>query len=213
MASFPNELRQEARALLFRLGLGRPGGLTTILINLAILVLFGVVFPLQKGLDFPDPVIITAYACLGLVLSAPAAAQACAANPPQTMPAVLSRIFIAVLYGECMALAMLAGGIITFNVAHWQGQFMTPDFPTVGPALALGLTGSNALASTAAWVALRFSAATARAVMRVIFLGLLVLFFFYSRWLPDAAGKAALIALALDVAILGALTLRIRAAQ
>jgi len=67
MASFPNELRQEARALLFRLGLGRPGGLTTILINLAILVLFGVVFPLQKGLDFPDPVIITAYACLGLV--------------------------------------------------------------------------------------------------------------------------------------------------
>jgi hypothetical protein len=49
--------------------------------------------------------------------------------------------------------------------------------------------------------------------MRVIFLGLLVLFFFYSRWLPDVAGKAALIALALDVAILSALTLRIRAAQ
>ena len=213
MASFPTELRQEAKALLFRLGFGRPGGLTTILVNLAILLLFGVVFPLQKGLDFPDPVIIAAYACLGLVLAAPAAAQACAANPPQTMPAVLSRIFIAVLYGECMALAMLAGGIVTFNVAHWQGQFMTPDFPTVGPALALGLTGSIALASTAAWVALRFSAATARVVMRVIFLGLLVLFFFYSRWLPDVAGKVALIALALDIAILAALSARMKAAQ
>jgi hypothetical protein len=119
--------------LLFRLGLGRPGGLTTILINLAILVLFGVVFPLQKGLDFPDPVIITAYACLGLVLSAPAAAQACAANPPQTMAAVLSRIFIAVLYGECMALAMLAGGIITFQRGTLAGSVHDSRFPNRGP--------------------------------------------------------------------------------
>lgn len=213
MASFPSELRQESKALLFRLGIGRRGGFTTVLVNLAILILFGVVFPLQKGLDFPDPVILSGYACLGLVLAAPAAAQACAANPPQTMPAVLSRICMAVIYGECMALAMLAGGMITFNVTHWQGQIMTPDFSMLGPALALGLTGSIALASTAAWLALRFSAAFARIAMRVIFIGLLILFFFNSRWLPDVAGKAALIALALDVAILSALAMRIRAAQ
>jgi hypothetical protein len=213
MASFPNELRDEWKALLFRLGVGRPGGFKTILVNVAIILLFGVLFPYEKGLDFPDPAIITAYACLGLLLAAPAASQACADRPPQTWNAVLSRIFVAVIYGEIMALAMLAGGITTFNVAHWQGQFMTPDFPTLGPALALGLAGSVAMAAIAAWIALRFSAGAARGAMRVIFLGLLAVFFFYSRSLPEMSGKLALIALALDVAILGALYARMRSAE
>jgi hypothetical protein len=47
--------------------------------------------------------------------------------------------------------------------------------------------------------------------MRVIF-RIVGAIFLYSRWLPDVAGKAALIALALDVAILSR-HLRIRAAQ
>ena len=212
MASFPNELRQEGKALLNRVGIGLPGGRKILLVTVAIILIFGVLFPFQKGLDFPDPVIITAYACLGLLLAPPAAAQACADRPPQHFPALLARILMAVVYGEGMALIMLAAGITTFNVAHWQGQFMTPDLPTVGPGLALGLTGSVALATIAAWIAMRFSAGVARGAMRVIFLGLLVAFVFWSRWLPDMAGRAALIALVADVAILAAFAARLRAA-
>ena len=40
MASFPNELQDEWKALLFRLGVGRPGGLKTILVNIAIIRTF-----------------------------------------------------------------------------------------------------------------------------------------------------------------------------
>ena len=208
MDSFPQELRHEGHAFLRRVS-----SRTTLLLNIAILLLFGVLFPWKKGLDFPDPVIITAYCCLGVLFAAPAAAQACAENPPQTFPAAGARIFWCVVYGEIMALAMLAGGIATFNVAHWLGQFMYPTFSTAAPALALGITGSTAFASAAGAIALRFSAGAARAALRVMFLGLLVLFFFYSRWLPDVAATGALICLVLSVAILLALRWRMVAAQ
>ena len=213
MDSFPTVLRQEGQLLLLRLGFARGAGYRALLLNLAILFVFGFVFPWKKGLDFPDPVIITAYCCLGVLFAAPATAQACAQEPPQTMAAAGARIFWCVVYGEIMAIAMLAGGIATFNVAHWQGQLMLPDFPTLAPALALGLTGSTALCSAAAWIALRFSAGAARGALRVMFLGLLVLFFFYSRWLPDVAGTAAWICFAVSVGLLVALRTRMEAAR
>jgi hypothetical protein len=213
MASFAIQLRHESKTLLYRVGLIRGQGPRALLLNLAILLVFGFVFPWQKGLGFPDPVIITAYCCLGVLFAAPAAAQACAEYPPQSFAAAGARIFWCVIYGEIMALAMLAGGIATFNVAHWLGQFMYPSLPTVAPALALGLTGSTAFASAAAAIALRFSVGAARVALRMMFLGLLVLFFFYSRWLPDVAGTAALICLAVSVAILLALRASMRAAQ
>jgi len=112
-----------------------------------------------------------------------------------------------------MSLAMLAGGIATFNVAHWQGQVMYPSFPTIFPALALGLTASVSFASIAGAISLRFSATAARSALRVIFLGLLVLFFFYSRWLPDVAGLAAWVCLGLSLVILLALRARMAAAE
>ena len=52
-------------------------------------------------------------------------------------------------------------------------------------AAALGLSGSLALAAIAAVVGLLLPKGAARMVLRIIFLGLLMLFFFRSRWLPD----------------------------
>jgi hypothetical protein len=193
--------------------LGRGQDKRTLFLNLAILLLFGIIFPWQKGLDFPDEVIITAYCCLGVLFAAPAAAQACSDDPPQTMSDTLSRIVWCVAYGEIMALLMLAGGIATFNVAHWQGQLMYPNLSMLFPALALGLTASLAFASIAAAIALRFSAGAARIALRVLFLGLLVLFFFYSRWLPEIAGRAAWGCLGLSIVVLLALRMRIAAAR
>jgi hypothetical protein len=41
--------------------------------------------------------------------------------------------------------------------------------------------------------------------MRVLFLLLLLAFFYYSRWLPDVAGRGALIALAVSVVLMAIL--------
>ena len=45
-------------------------------IYLVLLIAFGVFLPWQKGLDFFDPALLAAYACLGVVFAGPAAAQA-----------------------------------------------------------------------------------------------------------------------------------------
>jgi hypothetical protein len=75
-----------------------------------------VVFPLQRAWIL-DPVIITAYACLGLVLSRPPPLRP--AHESSADHAQSCRESSSPAVRRIMALA-LAGGILTFNVAHWQ---------------------------------------------------------------------------------------------
>lgn len=166
-----------------------------VLIHLAIIAVFGVWWPRMRGADFFDPVFLSAYACLGVLFSAPAAAQAFA-DPPEKMGDALARIARAVLYGEIMAVAILAAGIATvLRIAPFG-----PDWIELAEAGALGLTGSLATASLAGWITLRYSPFSARQMLRVIFLALLILFFFKSRWLPDVVGRG--ISISLGIAIL-----------
>jgi hypothetical protein len=155
--------------------------------------LFGIFLPWWKGLDFLDPVILGAYACLGVVFAGPAAAQAFA-PPPASLGEALKRIAKAVLSGELIALALLGCGLLT--VYFTRPVFLTPNLTELALSAALGLTASFALASMAAWCALRFSVDAARGLLRVVFLALLVLFYLRSGWLPSIAGRAAWIGLA-----------------
>src|SRR6185437_705197 len=83
--------------------------LRTILIHAALIAVFGVALPWSKGIGFIDPVITSAYACLGILFAAPAAAQAFEQRPRSAKEA-FARIGLAVLYGEAMAIAMLGAG-------------------------------------------------------------------------------------------------------
>jgi hypothetical protein len=183
---------------------GATGRFRTVLIHVALIAVFGVFLPWQKGLDFLDPVITTAYACLSVLFAAPAAAQAFAAGRAGSLKAVLTRIAVAAAYGECMAVAMLAAGVVTVSITH--GRLLLPVLNILARGSALGVSASLALASVAAWITLRFSAGVARAAMRAIFLLLLAAFFFWSRWLPDVAGAGALIGFV--VTAIAALALR-----
>src|SRR5262245_14842024 len=100
MDTLPYYLRLEGRALAERLGPSRPGGARTVLIHVALLAVFGVFLPWQKGLDFLDSVITTAYASLGVLFAAPAAAQAFAEGRLDSPKAALARVLVAVIYGE-----------------------------------------------------------------------------------------------------------------
>lgn len=170
--------------------------------------LFGVFLPWWKGLDFLDPVLLSAYACLGFVFAGPAAAQAFEQRPDSLMDA-LQRITAAVLLGEAIALGLLFCGIATVYATH-RVTFFPADLSELAMAVALGVAGSLALAALAAWTATAFSKAAARTVLRVVLLLLLLAFYLRGRWLPGIAVGGIAGALAASAMFVGLLGMRLR---
>ena len=68
------DLTEEASNLRTRLGFQGAGWIWSLPIYVLVIGVFGVFLPWQKGRDFLDSVILGAYACLGVVFAAPAAA-------------------------------------------------------------------------------------------------------------------------------------------
>ena len=157
--------------------------LRAVILHLALIAIFGVFIPLRKGLGFLEPIMITAYACLGVLFAAPAAANTFSKGRPQTMREAGVRAAKAVGYGEGLALLMLMAGVVTVSIAN--GRALFPELDVLGQGAVLGLAASTALALLAGWMTLRFSPAAARMGMRVIFIGLLVLFVLRGERLPE----------------------------
>jgi hypothetical protein len=157
-----------------------------------LVMVFGVVVPASKGLGFFNSTLLSAYACLGTIFAGPLAASKFAQRPASFKQG-MGWILRAVCFGELLAIAMLVCGVAT--VFFTSIAFFPPDLGTVGAALLLGLTACLALASLAAWVTVEFSAGAARMVLRVIFLGLLLLFYLRGQWLPSEFGPGILISL------------------
>ncbi len=155
---------------------------------LIVILLFGVVVPAGKGLGFFDPVLLAAYACLGVVFAGPAAAQAFETRP-STMGQALRWIVKAAVFGELLALAMVGCGVATVY-ARARGLVFPPDVELIAYAALLGLTASLALAALAAWLTVRVSTGAARIALRVVYLALVALFYFKGRWLPSVVEAA-----------------------
>ena len=187
MGSLSYHLRREGEGLRAR------AGVSVLVVHVAIVAIFGVLFPWIRGSIFLDPVVTAAYACLGVLFAGPAVAQGFGLERPRLMNEALARILMGVGYGELMTVLILLAGFMTVYATHRYA--FAPDIGTLLPAGFLGLTASFATAVIAGWMTLRLSAATARRVMRVVFLFLLFLFFFRSGSLPDVAGEAALVSL------------------
>jgi len=181
-----------------------PNTSRAVLLHLAIVAVFGVGVPWLKGLDFLDIVLLSAYACLGVLFAAPAAIQAFSGEPPRTMRDALIRVLLTVLYGEGMAIVILMAGFMTVYLTH--RAIFTPDLGTLASVSRMAIAASLALSAFSGWVTLRFSPGAARRALRVIFLLLLVVFYFRARWLPDIADSATLVSLAM--AALAILALR-----
>ena len=176
----------------------------TVLLYCVLVGVFGVLLPWTRGLDFLDPAMTAAYACLGVIFAGPAAAEAFSGTRPDSMKAALGRIAKAVIYSEGLALAMLAAGVATVSVSRGM-RLRLPELDVLAEAGLLGLAGSAALALMAAWLTLRYSRGVARRALRFVFLALLFAFFYWSRWLPDVALPGAALAAALAGAMFFAL--------
>jgi hypothetical protein len=159
------------------------GAMRNAVTYLVVLLLFGMVVPAAKGLGFFDPVLLAAYACLGIVFAGPAAAQAFEKRPASLAQAV-QWIAKAAAFGESLAIAMVACGIGTVYVTH-RGYVFPPDLESLAFAVLLGLAGSLTVASLAGWVTVQISSQASRMALRAVFVGLVALFYFKGRWLPS----------------------------
>lgn len=180
------------------------------LLHIGLIVVFGVLLPWVKGLEFLDPVMASAYTCLGVLFAAPAAAQAFSSSQPptvsrparpQTMNDALLRIARAVGYGEGLALIFLVAGVVTVDLTH-GGRLRLPQLDTLAETALLGLAASFAMAVAAAWISLRFSANAARRGMRFCFLAMLVAYYYWSFRLPEIALMGAVICMLIGLALL-----------
>jgi hypothetical protein len=187
------ELAEEASNLRTRLGFQDTGWMRVLPVYLLVIGIFGVFLPWQKGRDFLDSVILGAYACLGVVFAAPAAAAEFEKVP--TVRTALARVLISVFYGELLAGAMLMLGITTVYVLRGGRIVVGPDLRSLAECAALGLMLSWAVSTAAVWISLRTSPQTAKTVIRLVFLGLLAAFYFRSGWLPAVALRGAGLAL------------------
>ena len=160
------------------------------MLHVALIAIFGVLLPQRKGIEFLDPVMISAYACMGVIFAGPAAATAFARSRPQSMKAALVRALKATGYGEGLALAMLVAGVATVNLTR-AGRLRLPELDTLGESALLGLTATTALVLFAGWMTLRFSASAARTGVRAVLLVLLLAFLFGSQRLPEIALEGA----------------------
>jgi hypothetical protein len=157
----------------------------------ALLVVFGIVLPWLKGVDFLDPVMTGAYACLGGLFAAPHAAHAFERDRPAAFSVAIRGALRAAAFGEGLALTLLAFGILTVNLSR-PGRLRLPELDTLAETGLLGLAMTLAFALGSAWISIRFSPNTARRISRFVFLALAVGFYYDSRWLPDIALRGAL---------------------
>lgn len=168
-------------------------GKRAVAVHLALIAVFGILLPGWKGADFFDPVMLSAYACMGILFAAPAAAEAFRQIRPVTFSEGLARVAVAVIYAEILTATILVFGMATVYLR--TPVLIPPDLETLAMVGGFGIAASAALAAVAGWLTLRFSAGVARGALRILFLGLLLVFFYRSRWLPDVAGTGTLIAL------------------
>ena len=83
-------------------------------------------------------------------------------------------------------MAMLATAMVTLNLAYRSQRVLSPPWPFLTSAVLFSLTASGAVATICALLARRFSAATAKAMVRAVFLLTLFGLAFGSRQLPDS---------------------------
>jgi hypothetical protein len=144
--------------------------------QVVLFAVFAVWLPLQKGLSFLDPVALGAYASLGVIFAAPAAASG--------VP-----VFRAVRNGLALSWAMLLIGAGT--VYFSRTVVVGPDLRSLAECGLFGLGLSFAVASIVAFTAGRASVSIAKIVARLLLLSLLALFYFWSGWLPAVAWRGA----------------------
>ena len=140
---------------------------------LLIVALFGILVPWYKRYDFLDPVLLAAYFFLPLVLVAPMAADALAGSA-DSVAATVGRALLVAFCGWGLGVVIVAAGLITVNAANWHGRLLLPGGAFLAAGALFSATAALASVIVAGMLAHLFSAATAKTILRLVFLAALV---------------------------------------
>ena len=154
------------------------------LIILGVVLVFGVLVPYYKGLEFLDPVVILVYACMSLLFVVPASADIFTADQVLARAEITHQFGTILAYGWGTTVLMIVSGIVTVNVANWHGHALVPSTALLGSAVLLSLVATIAVISGTALLARRMGARSAKSLLRMSFLILLLLGAFGFRYLP-----------------------------
>ena len=201
------EIGSEFGTLWSRLGFRRGAWLRAAATHLAVIAVFGIAVPAVKGLSFFDPAIVGAYALLGSIFASPLAAYAL--DDPSWLR-IHARILACGVYGELMAIVLLAAAIATVTVLRWRGVYYLRDLKSLAEAAGFGVVLSLVLTAAAVWFSLMFSPTSAKSFLRVIFVALLMAYLLRGRVLLDALLYASALGLCLFAAIEFAMRFAIR---
>ena len=154
----------------------------TLFNNLLVAVLFGVLVPYIKGIEYLDVLLLIPYSMLSLFFVVPMAVDAVFAQPERGVP--LGALYRAVGIGWFTGVAVLWMGIAT--VSWRSGRLVAPPV-AVGLSLAvMSLFACIFVAALSTWMANRApDASAAKGRLRISFLVILVAFFALPRFLSD----------------------------
>ena len=154
----------------------------TVFNNALVAILFGVVVPYIKGIEYLDLFLLLPYSFLSLFFVVPMVVDAVFASPDRGVP--LAALFRAAGIGWFSGICVVWLGIATVSLMN--GRPIAPPM-AVGLSLAvMSLFGCVFVAALAAWTANRTDhASIAKGRLRIAFLLLLVLFFAVPRFLSE----------------------------
>ncbi len=157
--------------------------------NVIVAVLFGVVVPYVKGIEYLDLFLLLPYSFLSLFFVVPMVVDSVFASPAPGVP--LGALFRSAGIGWFTGVCVLWLGIAT--VSWRSGRLVAPPV-AVGLSLAvMSLFACVFVAALSAWTANRTAdAATAKGRLRIGFLLLLVAFFALPRMLHEDTTAALL---------------------
>ncbi|HLJ51482.1 MAG TPA: hypothetical protein VKU01_36000 [Bryobacteraceae bacterium] len=174
-----------------------------IIVVLGAIALFGLLLPWYKGLDFLDPRIIFAYACLSAVMAAPASASAFSTPESRT----LERIALIAAFGFGFALASLITALATVNLSHWHGNLLLPRTTFLWACVFLSAAAAVAVTTTSAFVAHYVSAQAIKTAFRFLFLLLIAALVYADRRTPQFLAEAMTTTGITHIALVGAAVL------
>lgn len=154
----------------------------TVFNNALVAILFGVLVPYIKGIEYLDLFLLLPYSFLSLFFVVPMVVDAVAASPNRGLP--LPALFRAAGIGWFTGICVVWLGIATVSFRH--GRLIAPPM-AVGLSLAvMSLFGCIFVAALAAWAAKRAAhPSIAKGRLRITFLLVLVVFFGVPRFLPE----------------------------
>jgi len=160
------------------------GGKSGVISNLLALAFVAGLLPYYMGKTFLEPLSLVAFAALSVFLVASLitrsfagkeALRELAAGGTSGEAMALGKAAAATLRGWSFAIAMVLVGLITVNLAHWQGRALLPARSLSGDVLALSLAASWLVALAGALISLQSPTAKSALDRLTIAIGIAVL--------------------------------------